>query len=119
MTQQAHSHTRSVLEIVSMVAGLLIWAAHLGVIYGVHAVACARGWGLSAVPWIIGFVTIAAVLGSLLVLSYSLRDLRRIGGTDTEQPDRFLAYTTATIAAFSILAIVWAATPAFFIAPCF
>jgi hypothetical protein len=41
-----------------------------------------------------------------------------ISTKDTDQSDLFLAYTTATVAGFPILAIIWAATPALFLSPC-
>jgi hypothetical protein len=125
MERGTYGETRSVFEVVNMVAGLLFWAAHLGVIYGMHALACAHGWsdsmlaGFSIVHWIIATATVAALLGCALVLTNALRDLREgLPGDDAEQPARFLAYTTATIASFAMLAIIWEALPAFFIVPC-
>jgi hypothetical protein len=37
---------------------------------------------------------------------------------EPEQPDHFLAYTTATIAGFAILTIAWVGLPALFVPPC-
>jgi hypothetical protein len=112
-------------ELVNMVAGLLLWAGHLAVVYAVHALACAHGFhertvlGFGLVPFAIAVATAIALLGCLAVLGYALRDLRRTRGRDdVAESERFLTYTSATIAGFSILAIVWVAVPALVIAPC-
>ena len=122
---RVHTGEHSVFEIVNMVAGLLLWAFHLLVIYATHAVVCARGWqdvealGLGVVPLAILLATVVALIGCAWVLINALRDLRQLhAGNDADQPDLFLAYTTATIASFAILAIVWAAMPALFIPAC-
>jgi hypothetical protein len=54
------------------------------------------------------------------VLAIALRDLRRMHHqhSDAEDSQRFLTYTSATVAGFSILAIVWVALPVLFIEPC-
>ena len=49
----------------------------------------------------------------------ALRDLRTLRGRDdATDSQRFLTYTSATIAGFSILAIVWVALPAAILPPC-
>jgi hypothetical protein len=122
---QPYTLTRFAGELANLVAGLLIWAGHFAVVYGVHAVACARGlsertlFGFGAVPFIVTVATVLALLGSLVVLAVALRDLRTLRGRgDASDSQRFLTYTSATIASFSILAIVWVALPAAIVPPC-
>lgn len=125
-----HGFPRFAREIAGMIAGLLIWAGHFAAVYVVHTLACARGWaqasilGVGLVPFTIIAVTLAALVASALVLLYAVRDIRRLReereqeAAAAEQPDHFLAYTTATIAGFSLLSIAWVGLPALFIPPC-
>jgi len=122
---QPYTLTRFAGELANLVAGLLIWAGHFAVVYGVHAVACARGlhertlFGFGMVPFVITVATVLALLGSLTVLAIALRDLRTLRShDDATDSQRFLTYTSATIASFSILAIVWVAVPAAIVPPC-
>jgi len=122
---QPYTLTRFAGELVNLVAGLLIWAGHFAIVYGVHAIACARGLadrtllGFGAVPFIVTVATALALLGSLVVLGIALRDLRTLRGRDdASDSQRFLTYTSATIASFSILAIIWVALPAAIVPPC-
>jgi hypothetical protein len=100
-----------------------VWAAHFAVVYSVHAVSCARGlnhWtvlGFGLVPFTITVATALALAGSLAVLAIALRDMRD-AHSEAQDSQRFLTYTSATVAGFSILAIVWVALPVFFIEPC-
>jgi hypothetical protein len=124
--EQPYTLTRFIGELANTVAGLLVWATHFAVVYSVHAVACARGlnqWsvlGLGLVPFTIAVATALALAGSGVVLAIALRDLRRMHHqhSDVEDSQRFLTYTSATVAGFSILAIVWVALPVLFIEPC-
>jgi hypothetical protein len=125
MTTQPYTLPAFAGELVNMVAGLLLWAGHLAVVYAVHALACAHGFddrtvlGFALVPFTISVATALALLGCLAVLGYALLDLQRTRGRDdVAESQRFLTYTSATIAGFSILAIVWVAVPALLIAPC-
>jgi hypothetical protein len=75
--------------------------------------------GLGLVPFTIMVATVAALAGCAVVLAIAMRDLRRSrGDDDVEESERFLTYTSATVAGFSMLAIVWVALPAVFLAPC-
>jgi len=120
---QPYTLTRFIGELANMVAGLLVWAAHFAVVYSVHTVSCARGlnhWtvlGFGLVPFTITVATALALAGSLAVLAIALRDMRD-AHSEVQDSQRFLIYTSATVAGFSILAIVWVALPAFFIEPC-
>jgi hypothetical protein len=84
-------------------AGVLVWAAHFGTIYTVHALACSRGHidntllGANVVIAVIVAVTVAAagVLAAVIV-----RALR--AGTAA-----FENWLMATIGALSLIAVLW------------
>ncbi|MCW5622685.1 MAG: hypothetical protein KIS79_16370 [Burkholderiales bacterium] len=123
--QQPRNLGRFIAELINMVAGLLVWVGHFAVVYGIHAVSCARGLhrhtllGWEVVPAVIAAATAAALLASAAVLGFALRDLRTMHGRgDFSDSQRFLTYTSASVASFSMLAIIWVALPALIIAPC-
>jgi hypothetical protein len=117
--------TRFIGELANTVAGMMVWAVHFAVVYSVHALACARGLqdttvlGFGIVPFTIAAATVLALAASVAVLLFALRDLRNLREhDDASDSQRFLSYTSATVAGFSMLAIVWVAVPAAFIPPC-
>jgi hypothetical protein len=76
-------------------AGIVIWAAHFGVIYGSTALACARedvslGTGIAATA------TLAAAMSAAV---FGIREWRR--------RERFESWLGATIAALAFVAIVF------------
>lgn len=87
-------------------SGVILWGLHFGVVYGLTAVACARGNG-DAVPWIIGSATIiaAAAIGALMVHQWRRRA-------------EFEAWLSATIAAFALLAVFFEGLTFLIITPC-
>jgi hypothetical protein len=106
-----------------MLAGLLIWAAHLTVIYSVTALACARHFDdvmvlrIGIVPLTVAITTLIALLATGLVLALAVRDLiNRI--PDQEGTRRFFSFTTATVAGLSMVAIAWEGLPALLIPAC-
>lgn len=117
--------SRFAIETVRMLAGFLIWAAHLSVVYGVTALACARGFadmtviGIGVVPLTISIATLVALLVTALVLVLAIRDL---GGLhtlpDSRETRRFLGFTTATVAGLALVAIAWNGLPALIVPAC-
>ena len=87
-------------------AGVIIWALHFAAIYGLTALACARGWGAAMLPalWL---ATAAAVVASLVVVAAGWR--RR---------DVFEYWLSAAIAGFGLLAIVYEALAILMVPPC-
>lgn len=76
-------------------SGVVVWSLHFAVVYGLTALACARGHA-DAVPWIIGTSALAAgaLTAAILIKGYLGR------GT-------FINWMTACVAAFALLAIVY------------
>jgi hypothetical protein len=126
IASQPYALVRFIRELVNMVAGLLIWALHLAFVYSMHTIACARGaagWtvlGFGLVPFTVTVASALALAGSAVVLAIALRDLRQMRGEgdDVRDSQRFMTYTSATVAGFSMLAIAWVGLPALFIDPC-
>jgi hypothetical protein len=73
--------------------GVIVWAAHFGLIYGIAGFACARGYG-EAVPWTIGAATLvaAAAAGAIILAHLS---------------PEFTRWMTAAVAGLALVAIVW------------
>ncbi|CAA7612901.1 hypothetical protein [Magnetospirillum sp. UT-4] len=92
-------------------AGPALWAAHLGLVYGVTAVACARGAGGVAAPTVVG-LTLAAALGAGWIVGRELRRARAgPAGTRT-------SFFAAALAGLSLVAILWAGLPVVFVSAC-
>ena len=89
-----------------MSAGIAVWALHFMAIYGVTALACARGWPREpavAVAW----VSLAAVAALAWVLLHNWR--RRAA---------FEAWFGAATAAFALVGVVWEALAAAVVTAC-
>lgn len=103
-------------------AGFLIWAAHFAAVYVYAALVCARGdptaqWmGASAARLNIGLITLVAVALLGYALWQSLRGTWRADVQRAAQP--FLAWLGAAIALFGLLAVLWTALPAIWVALC-
>jgi hypothetical protein len=87
-------------------AGVIIWALHFGALYGLTALACARGWE-AIVPPFIAAATAVAVIASLVVIAAGWR--RR---------EVFEYWLAATVAGFGLLAIVYEAIPVLMVPTC-
>jgi hypothetical protein len=88
--------------------GLLVWAAHFGVLYGATGLACARDFPVP-VPWIIGAVTLAALVANGVLL---VSGLRAAASAD------ILDWLTASGAAISTLAVILQAFPILMVPIC-
>jgi hypothetical protein len=97
-----------------MFGGVIIWAAHLTVIYGFTALACARGFasaawlGLSVVQWTVGAATLLAALATLALIVPAVRAAR----TDFE------AWLSASVSGLALIAIAWEGMPALMVPAC-
>lgn len=105
-----------------LTAGLILWAAHFGFVYGLTGVVCARGLGTAwpaAVPFVVAFATVVAAGLSLVVLFTALVG-RGPGITGETNPSLRVFWRTvsAGIAATGFVAIVWTGLPALIIRPC-
>jgi hypothetical protein len=107
------------------IGGLLIWAAHFGLVYTFNALVCARQsasirlWGVGLVPSVVTGLTLIALACALAILLLALwrKGPARFWQED-RQVDGFMRYTTIGIAALSLLAIAWSGVPALVVPPC-
>lgn len=76
-------------------SGIVVWGLHFTAVYGLTALACARGQA-ETVPWIIGVSALAA--GALTVAILVKGYLGRAG---------FVEWMTASVAAFGLIGIVY------------
>jgi hypothetical protein len=88
-----------------MSAGIVVWAAHFAAIYGVTAVACARGLPQLVAP-AVGWATCAAVAALVVIL---VRGYRR--------RHVFEQWLGASLAALALVAVVWEAMPVLVVVP--
>lgn len=108
---------------IRMLGGLLIWAVHFGVIYGLNALACARGFaelrwlGVGVVAWGIAIATVAALAAVLALTIAAVLNTRRPGVRE-DPASHFLEWMTAAFGGCATVAIVWDALPVLLIPPC-
>lgn len=91
-------------ELLWLSSGAAVWAAHFAAIYGVTAVACARGLP-QAVPWTVGIAGAAAAALLLVVIARARR------GT-------FVGWTAAASAAAALFAVVLESAAGLLVPPC-
>lgn len=103
-------------------AGLILWAAHFGFVYGLTGVVCARGIGTAwpaAVPFIVAVATVVAAGLALAVLGAALIGRGPGIAGEPEGPLRaFWRYVSGGVAVFGFVAITWTGVPALMIGPC-
>ncbi|RDI61126.1 hypothetical protein DES45_102521 [Microvirga subterranea] len=111
-------------QVFMMLCGFIIWAVQFTLIYGATSTTCAlevaetRLLGIGIVPAVIAAVTLAAFLCTAGVLTYALREHRRLQSGNAGVTDIFLSQAAILISAFSIAAIVWQGLPALILPAC-
>lgn len=114
---------RFVTQILLMTAGLIIWAAHLGFVYGLNALACTFDFarlelfGMALTTLTIGVATLVALGAELLVLSFAVAGRGAMGFGGEEQL-RFMGPITATLAGLSAVAVLWQGLPVLVVPAC-
>lgn len=76
-------------------SGIAVWGLHFTAVYGLTALACARGHA-DTVPWIIGASALAAAALTMAILIKGY-----LGRT------AFIEWMTASVAAFALIGIVY------------
>jgi hypothetical protein len=109
---------RPIAELLYCLAGPAVWAAHFFVLYGAHALICAR-MGASAPgglwPFLAASATALALLGLAGIIALRVRfGARRNGRSEA----RFSREVAIGLALLSMLGVVWGALPAALMAPC-
>jgi hypothetical protein len=93
------------VQILRISSGAIVWSLHFAAIYGITALACARGLP-TAVPWTIGIATAFAVLAAVVLIVLGVRAAG------------FAGWMTAAVAGLALIAIVWEAAPVFVVPAC-
>jgi hypothetical protein len=89
-----------------MSSGVMVWALHFTAIYGLTALACARGWGWLVMPSIAASTLLASIaIGALLAIALPRRA-------------QFEYWMSACVAALALVAIVWEALPVLMVPAC-
>jgi hypothetical protein len=109
--------------ILRLIAPLIVWTLHLGVIYGGTALACARGFagdpvlGLPILSFGIGLATVIAVaaVGYLMLRAYLTPSTMRSGDRATRG---FVRWITLAVGALSMVAVIWEAVPVLIVPAC-
>lgn len=108
-----------------LLSGLLVWAAHFGLVYAVTALACARGFsgnsggGFGVVPLVIAAATgFAVVLQGLVAIAAGRGRGPGIGDEPDTSVREFWRYATVGIAVLGTVAVAWTGVPAFFVHSC-
>lgn len=115
-TRDADGPTRSLFRTGMLaLAGPLIWAMHLLVIYGTHAVLCSRGMPGHYSGIVIGSATLLA-LAVLAIVPVWSRRAEAFGSQG--QTRSFLWNVMVLLAVLSAFAIAWAGSTAFFLSAC-
>jgi hypothetical protein len=116
---------RAVLEVLLNALGLAIWAAHFGLVYGVNALACERDWAggqILFLPFVPGAIAAGTLLALVALALVGRAALRRMGPGDWdeggEREPRFTAWFAVATAAYSALAVLFQAAPAFVVPAC-
>ncbi len=89
-----------------MSSGIIVWALHFTAIYGVTALACARGFA-HVIPWSIALATLTAAALSLALIVKGYRE--RAG---------FIGWMTGALAALALVAVVYESSGAVMVPPC-
>ena len=115
---EAPPRARPFAEMLYCLAGPSVWAAHFFVLYGAHALICARmGTGAPSLLWpsLAASATALALLGLAGIIALRVRFGARRNGRSEAMFSRKLAIGLALI---SMLGVLWGALPAALMAPC-
>jgi len=112
------------MALYAALSGLVIWTAQFAAIYGVTAIACARGYGdqtvlgLQVVPLVVVLATLVALALNGLVLVRARSRSRALAVDGGAPSDVFLARLTYLVSALSLAAIAWNGLPALVLEVC-
>ncbi|MDQ4137100.1 MAG: hypothetical protein M3158_13030 [Pseudomonadota bacterium] len=114
---------RPIPRLLFATGGLIAWAAQFTVIYGLAAIACARGYsdisfvGIGLVPFTILVATVLALAATALVMTFAARERRRMDER-TDPTNRFLNTTALLVGGLSLVTILWHGLPALIVPAC-
>lgn len=98
--------------------GLLVWAAHLTIIYGGHTLLCALGFPPQASDWLVIVTTAGAALAIAFFLARQKWWAQMLALPPDGHPDRPLDLIAHLAAVLSLVAVIWAGAAVAFVASC-
>lgn len=104
--------------------GLLVWVAHFGALYALHALACERGLadarllGLPLLPAAALAATLLALLALFLLARPALAAFADDAAEGSEEEYRFRHWLTVASAGAAAVAILFGTTPALMLPAC-
>lgn len=106
--------TGSIIPLVAMITGPIVWAAHLFLLYGAATLACLTPDASEPV-----FRIFAVIVSLAMVAGLAWFIIRQAGQLrEDSSSERFNAIVTIVLAGLSILAMIWTALPVAVIAHC-
>lgn len=112
-------------KLMFFLSGLLVWAAHFGLVYGINGLACARSFatqpvaGTSLVAFSVAAATALAAIIIVAVLVLAIAGRGPGIGHETDGALRaFWRYGTIAIASLGVIAVLWSGLPVLIIRPC-
>jgi hypothetical protein len=111
----ARPNVRPIAEALFWLAGPVVWAAHFVVMYGAHALICARmeTSAMNLWPTVAASATAPALLALAGLIVARARSRAPSNGRTT-----FARDLTIALAALSLLGVLWVALPATVMPPC-
>lgn len=106
-----------------MLGGAVLWAVHFLVVYGIAAVACARGFaaatwsGIAIVPALLAVATALALAGAALLGQRGAAAMHAAAAAG-DRSRRFAGFVAAGLAALALLAIAYEALPVLMLPLC-
>jgi hypothetical protein len=108
--------------VLTVLFGPLVWAAHLLVLYGTHAVVCAGAGRTAGTTESLVAVFVSATAFALVLVALPLIAPRRLAGLlgrgYAEEEDRFLLSLTRWLAGLSLTAVVANGIALLIVPPC-
>jgi hypothetical protein len=110
---------RSLLAVLfSMLAGAIIWAIHFTIFYGFTTIACARGAGNGAVPYVVALtIGIACLEAAVAVLALREYGLKPAAG-DQASLMAFVGWITAAVAGMALMLMILEGLAILFVPAC-
>jgi hypothetical protein len=113
---EAPPNVRPVAEALGWLAGPAVWAAHFVVMYGAHALICARVAANGVNLWLA--VAASATALALLALAGIIAARVRRSRARSNGHAMFARDLTIALAALSMLGVLWVALPVAVMPPC-
>ncbi|MDP2213733.1 hypothetical protein [Phenylobacterium sp.] len=103
-------------DLLALVGAFVLWSLAFIILYGVHGVACARGWASPDEPWALRLTLVLLwLVMTALTVGYALWSWKR---RRAEPHGLFLSYATLAVAAVGAVSTAWLGLPLFLVRVC-